>query len=176
MHRDPVHLDHEMTQLRARKRSRFVIVTLLILAVSTISAFANPTVQTNWSTYSVSGTSVDTILSQMRQKGPNGFWAYTRWYVRWSGSCQVSLEINYTIPKHTRLEALPPNIRSAWTQMFSALKTHEEQHGAHGLNAARELVQKRCRNGNAIVEKWAEQDRVYDRRTGHGRSEGVVFP
>lgn len=176
MHRDPVHLDNEIDHLRARKRGRFLIVALLVLAASTISAFANPSVKTNWGTYSVTGTTVDTILRQMKQKGPNGFWAYTQWRVRWSSTCQVSLEIQYTMPRHTRRGAMPVNIRTEWDQMIAALKSHEEQHGAHGVSAAKELVRQGCRNGNAIVQKWAEQDRIYDRRTGHGRTEGVTFP
>mgnify|MGYP001792138813 FL=1 len=176
MHRKPVHSENEDASFRARKRTRFVVVALLILVCSTISAFANPTVQTRWINYAVTGTTVDTILNQMRDNGPNGFWAYTRWYVRWTASCQVSLEINYTIPKHTRRGAMPAQTRIAWDRMIAALRAHEEQHGVHGMNAARELVQKRCRNGNAIVQKWAEQDRIFDRVTGHGRTEGVTFP
>ena len=176
MYRRPVHIDNEMAQLRARKRARFLIVVLLILAFSTISAFANPTVQTKWSTYAVTGTTVDSILRQMRDNGPNGFWAYTRWYVRWTAACQVSLEISYTMPQHTRRDAMPAHIRAEWDQMVAALKAHEQQHGVHGMNAARELVQKRCLNGNAIVQRWSEQDRIYDRATGHGRTEGVTFP
>lgn len=177
MHRKPVHSDNEDAYFRARKRTRFVVVVaLLILACSTISAFANPTVQTRWITYAVTGTTVDTILRQMQENGPNGFWAYTSWYVRWTASCQVTVEINYTMPKHARREAMPAHIRVEWDQMVAALKSHEKQHGVHGVNAANELVQKRCRNGNAIVQKWAEQDRVYDRMTGHGRTEGVTFP
>ncbi len=80
------------------------------------------------------------------------------------------------MPKHTRRGAMPAKIRVEWDSMIAALKAHEQQHGAHGINAARELVQKGCRNGDAIVAKWAEQDRIYDRNTGHGRTEGVIFP
>ena len=166
----------ERDPYRARKRLRFAVVVVLILAAGTLPAFANPSVKTNWSTYSVTSTSVDQILREMQQNGPNGFWAFTRWYVRWSGSCRVSLEINYTMPKHTRRGAMPAKIRVEWDSMIAALKAHEQQHGAHGINAARELVQKGCRNGDAIVAKWAEQDRIYDRNTGHGRTEGVIFP
>lgn len=169
----PIEPDPDFTR---RKRLRFVVVVLLLLGASTLAALANPTIKTNWNTYAVTATGVDQILRQMKQKGPNGFWAYTRWYVRWTGSCKVSLEISYTMPQHTNRNAMPANIRAEWDNMIAALKAHEEQHGAHGINAARELVQKGCRNGDAIVAKWSEQDRLYDRRTGHGRTEGVVFP
>lgn len=176
MHRKPVHVDNEVAYFRARKRTRFVVVTLLILACSTISAFANPSVQTKWASYAVTGTTVDTILRQLRNNSPNGVWAHTTWNVRWTVSCQVSLAIKHTLPKHARRGDMPAHIRVEWDQMVVALRAHEQQHGVHGMNAAYELVQKRCRNGNAIVQKWAEQDRVYDRMTGHGRTEGVTFP
>lgn len=166
----------EMTVLTTRKRVRFIVIVALIVAATTLASFANPTIKTNWTTYRVNATSVDGILREMQQNGPNGYWAYTRWYVRWSGSCQVSLEIRYTMPKHTQRAAMATSTRAAWDQMIAALKSHEEQHGAHGINAARELVRNGCRNGNRIVAKWAEQDRIYDRQTGHGRSEGVIFP
>ena len=32
---------------------------------------------------------------EMRRKGPDGFWAYTRWYIKWSRECSVRLTITY---------------------------------------------------------------------------------
>ena len=126
--------------------------------------------------YPVDGRSAQAVLQQLADRGPNGFWAYTSWYVRWSGNCVVTLQIDYTMPRHTRPESLHPSLRQRWVQMVKALHLHERKHGAHGIAAARELVQKNCRNGNAIVQKWADQDRILDKRTDHGASDGVVFP
>jgi predicted secreted Zn-dependent protease len=133
---------------------RFPFVTVASLLLGYLLSgpvLANPTVKTNWGSYTVNGTTAEALLSQMRRKGPNGFWAYTRWYVRWTGSCRVSLEINYTMPRHTNRGGMPANLRQQWDRMIAALKAHEEQHGAHGINAARELVQKRCKNGDAVL-------------------------
>lgn len=161
---------------RTRKRLRFVIVALLILVISTVASFANPTINTQWQTYSVTSATPDQILRELNQKGPNGYWGYTRWYVRWTNDCQVSLEILYTMPKHERPNAMSAHTRARWDKMIVALAAHEQRHGAHGISAARELVQVNCRNGDAIIAKWSEQDRLYDQRTGHGRTEGAVFP
>lgn len=155
---------------------QFAISVLCAALFCGTQAWANPTIRENWITYSVDGRSSAEVLSQMRFRGPNGFWAYTRWSVRWSASCKVDLEITYTMPQHTNPAALPRNVLARWKRMHAALVAHERKHGQHGINAAHELVANACRNGNAIIARWAEQDRVLDRRTRHGETEGVVFP
>ncbi|MEQ9243136.1 DUF922 domain-containing protein [Roseovarius indicus] len=157
------------------KHVLFPILALVGVLVA-VPALANPTIKENWETYPVDGTTADDILVQMQQRGPEGYWAYARWYVRWSADCQVRLRINYTMPRHVNPALLDEKLRLSWEKMLKALGKHEEQHGAHGVNAARELVEKECRDGNAIVDRWAEQDKIYDRETDHGRFEGVVFP
>lgn len=176
MQRDPVDLEKEMTKIRARKRARFVIVVLILLAVSTLSAFANPTVNTTWGRYSVSSTTAPGLLAELKQKGPNGYWGFTTWHVYWTDRCEVTVNIDYVVPSHTNRTALTPSLRRRWDQMMGALVAHERKHGAHALNAARELVEKSCANGDAIVQKWSDQDALLDQRTGHGQTEGVTFP
>lgn len=155
---------------------RLVLQAALVAGLGAGAAFANPTIKETWETYPVDGTTADEILTQMQERGPDGFWAYARWYVRWSGDCEVRLRINYTMPRHVNAALLDEPLRQSWEKMLEALGKHEEQHGAHGVGAANELVEKDCRDGNAIVDRWAEQDKIYDRETDHGRFEGVVFP
>ncbi|MEO0774651.1 MAG: DUF922 domain-containing protein [Pseudomonadota bacterium] len=163
-------------EFRTRKRLRFVVVTLLILAAGTLSAFANPAIQTNHTTYPVTGIRVDHIMNEFRYNGLNNHWAYTRWHVSWTGHCLVSLEITYIMPEHTRKRDMPANLRASWDRMMGALWAHELQHGTHAMNAAQELVNNGCQNGNAIIAKWQEQDRLFDEATHHGRTQGVIFP
>ncbi|MEQ9260200.1 MAG: DUF922 domain-containing protein [Roseovarius sp.] len=137
---------------------------------------ANPSVKEKWASYNVNGRTSAELLSQMKQRGPNGFWAYTNWYVRWSANCKVDVEISYTMPKHTNPGSMPADVKARWDRMNAALAAHERKHGQHGINAARELVATSCKNGNAVIAKWAEQDKVLDKRTRHGETEGVVFP
>lgn len=139
-------------------------------------ASAKPSVKEKWAAYRVDGTTASQILAQMQQRGPNGYWAYTNWYVRWTGSCQVSVEISYTVPKHMNEAALPANLRTRWQAMYNALVAHERKHGQHGINAANEIAAAGCTNGDAIIKKWANADKVLDQRTTHGKTEGVVFP
>jgi predicted secreted Zn-dependent protease len=152
------------------------VISLCAALFCGAQAMANPSVRENWTNYAVDGRDAGTILNQMAQRGPNGFWAYTTWYVRWTANCRVSLEIDYILPRHSRPNALPEHLRVRWAWMHANLVRHERKHGQHGINAANELIAKRCRNGDSIIQKWANADRRLDARTGHGRTEGVVFP
>ena len=152
-----------------------VFSTFLILLTSAGLASAKPKVKENWSYYEVRGNSIGQLQSQLKSKGPKGFWAYTSWYVRWSGACAVSVEIRYTMPKLIKNDAMPASVLSIWNKMYAALEKHERNHGQHGINAAREIERNGCRNGKAIIRKWAEQDRIYDRKTQHGKTEGIRF-
>lgn len=127
--------------------------------------------------YPIRGTSSAELKAQMKANGPNGWWAYTTWYVRWTGDCRVSLTIDYTMPKWTNAAAAPAKLRSAWDRMYANLKAHEEGHGRHGIEAAREVAQSKCKGDpRRITNKWATQDKVYDAKTNHGVAQGVVLP
>lgn len=138
-------------------------------------ASAGPIPEVRVVTYGVDALTLTNLKKQMKDRGPNGFWAYTRWYVKWTRTCEVSLTIDYTYPQHIRSEALHPAVRKAWFDMMAALKAHEEQHGAHGIAAARDIVQADCKKARRIIQKWAAEDRRYDRRTRHGKTEGVIL-
>ena len=145
--------------------------------VGAAAALAAPKVTVNTSYYPISGRSTSDLIEQMRQRGPNGFWAYTRWYVRWTGDCRVSVSIDYTYPQWTDRDRAPPYTRRLWDKMMTARRRHEEGHGRHGLNAAAEVEKSRCAGDpRAITRKWAARDKAYDARTAHGRKEGVVLP
>lgn len=79
------------------------------------------------------------------------------------------------MPKLAKRNTIAPDLLAKWDQMIVLLKRHEENHGAHGIAAAKELVAKGCNGGNAIVDKWVKEDKAYDRRTAHGRKEGIKF-
>ena len=112
----------------------------------------------------------------MKRKGPNGYWAYAKWFVRWTSKCKVIVTLNYTFPEWTNSSTGPQDLQVKWEKMTRALKKHEENHGLHGIKAGREIVANKCRNGRAIIRKWANQDKIYDRNTAHGKKEGVRLP
>jgi predicted secreted Zn-dependent protease len=123
--------------------------------------------------YDVTGQTADELRRQMSKKGPNGFWAYTRWYVRWSETCRVDLEISFTLPRLSDRNRVPLPLRSRWDSMLEKLIAHEEQHAEHGRAAAREVAAANCKNARAIIKSWAAEDKAYDKRTRHGSTEGV---
>ena len=140
-----------------------------------LPALANPVIQIEERPYPVDATTIAGLRRQMNTRGPVGFWAYTRGHVVWRGHCEVTVRIRYTMPQHTNPNAMPPQVRAKWNAMLSAMRRHEERHGQHSINAAREIRQAGCRNGLAILRKWRAQDRAYDARTRHGKSEGVAL-
>lgn len=161
------------------RQGRFRSVVLgagLLLAVAAPALAAEPVVTVNTVYYEVSGRTGADLKREMKRKGPHGFWAYTRWYVRWTAGCEVSLEINYTFPKLAKRKKVPLTVRSNWDSMLRKLTAHEENHGGHGISAAREVAEKRCRNAHAIVKQWAAEDKIYDSKTRHGLAEGVRLP
>lgn len=78
-----------------------------------------------------------------------------------------------TFPRHTNPDALSVHDRRIWDDMTTALLTHEMNHIQHGIQAADEIRRANCRGGNAIIRKWANEDRAYDSRTRNGVLEGV---
>ena len=147
---------------------------LILLALGAAAPLAAaPTMQERLSYYPVSGRNLGELRRDMAQNGPNGFWGYTSWYVEWSASCDVSLRIDITMPQLKRPERLSPQDLAIWQRMEAALLAHERLHAAHGVAAAREIHDAKCRNAQAIIQKWAQQDRVLDQTTQHGRTQGV---
>ena len=139
------------------------------------AAEARPKVQVVEKTYTVNATTAAGLRQQMKLRGPGGYWAYTDWYVRWTGGCRVSVKINFTMPRHTNEAALDPALLRQWRAMVAALKAHEQLHADHGIKAAQEIERRRCAGGDAIIKKWADQDKVLDKRTNHGIRDGVVL-
>jgi len=139
------------------------------------TAWSKPKVTETITYYEISGDTAAELRAQMKTKGPNGYWGYSRWYVRWSGSCKLSVTVDITMPKLKNPENVPAGLVQKFDKMYAALLTHEKNHGQHGISAAEEIEANRCKNGNAIIDKWAAEDVTYDKRTNHGETEGVVL-
>lgn len=159
------------------RRSLPIAWALAILVFASVAQAQPGDPEIRIHTYSIRGKSSAELRAQMAANGPEGWWAYTQWYVRWTGDCQVSLSIDYTMPKWENENAAPANLRTSWNRMIAKLWAHEQGHGRHGIEAAKEIIKSGC-NGNPrdITDKWAEQDRVYDRETNHGVNQGVSLP
>jgi len=115
------------------------------------------------------------LKRQMDLLGPKGFWAYTKWRLSWTFRCKVNLTITYTLPELRNRDQVPLPVRGRWDRMLKNLITHEKGHGQLGRNAARDVAAAHCIHGRRIVNHWSAQDKVYDTRTDHGLTQGVVM-
>ena len=152
------------------------ILSALVIVWCTAADAGNPGFKTSWKYYNVTGSTAKELKRNMKQKGPNGYWAYARWYINWSGNCQVDATIHYTMPRWQNKTSAPKSLQDSWDKMIAILKTHEEVHGSHGIKAANAIVEAKCQNAHEIITKWANEDKNFDARTGHGRRQGVVLP
>lgn len=152
---------------------RICLIALILVAAT--PAVAAPQMTERLVHYPVSGRNLGELRRDMAQNGPEGFWGFTRWWIEWSGSCEVSLSITITMPRLESPERLSARDLAIWQRMEAALLAHERLHAAHGIAAAREIHDARCRNARSIIDKWAEQDRILDRTTRNGRTQGVLL-
>jgi predicted secreted Zn-dependent protease len=126
--------------------------------------------------YDVSSLTAVGLRNQMRRRGPRGYWAYAQWWVSWTAECQITLTQTIDMPRHTRPDSLPADLRVSWDRMITALLAHERVHTGHGASAAAEIAAAQCEGAYEIIDRWAAEDQAFDRRTDHGRLEGVVLP
>ncbi len=149
----------------------FIFVVGLLFVVHSVSA-ADPTIVTNTNYYDISGTYKQEIFKEMSAKEIKGYWAYTPWKVRWSSSCEVKVTVSYTYPKLKDRNRSPLSLRNTWDKMMRNLIAHEEQ---HGINAANEIVENDCHDAWSITRRWAQQVKIFDAETEHGRLQGITL-
>lgn len=131
------------------------------------------------------------------------FAGWTEWRIQWQfdrrnvpQGCAVEkavtkTEVDYTLPRWTDADHAPPEVRETWNRFLEALTVHEEGHG----QLARELAERlefaiqslppepTCEELDARVNELAnrmimedKEQEEYDRRTGHGHTQGAAFP
>jgi predicted secreted Zn-dependent protease len=138
-----------------------------------------------------------------RDKPWDGYIAYATWNVQWryrfvekAGRCRVTrvrvaVDVDVVYPRWDPPLTASPILVSRWQYNIAALRLHERGHAQNGLDTAAEVVRAltaikskgTCKQleraldaaGEAIVERGAERDKVYDLETGHGRTQGVGF-
>jgi predicted secreted Zn-dependent protease len=105
--------------------------------------------------YAVDGSSLSTLLSSLRERGPSdghGTWAAnTAWVFRWSyqpvsdagcrvASAKVDLALTYTYPRWTVPADAPPGLVAAWDSYLANVELHEHGHRDIAEAAAADLV------------------------------------
>jgi len=152
-----------------------------------------------------SATVLAAQIDQNGPSGPDGkrYAGKTKWDVQWKfkheqhgGTCEmkevaVAVGVAQTLPKWRSEKKGVAALKTRWQQFTDALKRHEDGHKDHGIAAGKEieaalLAAKPASNcedlaasanspADAIVKKYQKLDQEYDRKTGHGRSEGAVL-
>lgn len=103
----------------------------------------------------------------------------------------VTLDLTVTLPRWTHRDRAARAARERWDAYLAALVAHEAQHRALAVEAARQVDALlaatapggRCRDlqwrveqaVNRIQRRLAVDNSLFDRRTRHGREQGVVL-
>ncbi len=125
--------------------------------------------------YEVSGDTLGQLRRDLARNGPKGFWGFTRWWITWSPSCEIKLDITITMPRLAPTANLSAQDLAIWNAMVDALYRHEQMHAEHGRQAAAEIIASNCDQPRRIIRKWANRDRALDRQTRHGATQGVTL-
>nr|PZN74272.1 MAG: hypothetical protein DIU57_19450 [Pseudomonadota bacterium] len=131
------------------------------------------------------------------------FAGWAEWRIRWwydreqvPQGCKVSravteTDIEYTLPRWVDAANAPEELRETWNRFVEALTVHEQGHGdlARALAAEIEFAirnlppEPTCeeldRKVNELANRMILEDRTqeaYDLATGHGQTQGAVFP
>lgn len=126
----------------------------------------------------------------------------TTWKIEWTfdvveteGACeitrvQVDLTATVTLPQWTPGNGAPDALVDAWRRYETALRRHEARHYRHGVMATEQIraladsaSKGPCRTvgqafdakASRILQMHASLSQLYDVRTRHGATEGVVL-
>lgn len=130
-------------------------------------------------------------------------WGVAQWRVRWGwrttshgGGCRlvgvrVYLVTEVTLPEWRDADTAPAELQVRWEDFITALRAHEYGHRNRAFLAATEVhdalldvrapdcldIGERAEaTAREVIERYLALDEEYDRRTLHGRAEGVVWP
>ncbi len=126
-------------------------------------------------TYDIVGDDLADLERQMEWKGPGGYWAYARTNWEWDAQCNMTFRARVTMPKLVSRHRLDQAELAEWDRMFAALEAHEMGHIEIGKAWASAIKAAGCRDSDRIDAQWRDEDGEYDRRTNHGRLEGVYL-
>ena len=130
--------------------------------------------------------------------------AYTKWQVDWRyrwwetpDSCRITsastrVRITYTLPSWQNYDDAEAALKSRWDRYYKALYEHEKGHRDLGVRAAQEIenailnVEPRetCSElskdadaaAQAVLDRYIQLEKQYDRQTNHGAKTGAMFP
>lgn len=149
--------------------------------------------------YEITGQSAEDLRAQMDLYGPtaDGYKgdAAANWYITWdwpgygTTHCDLSqatttLEVIVTLPQWEIPADASPELKEHWQTYLNHLYQHEQghvdlyyQYYPQVKEAIRDAT---CSQADAaaqaVLETIRAADRAYDSQTGHGQTQGAVFP
>lgn len=147
-------------------------------------------------------TLLDSLRERGPSDGHGTWAANTAWVFRWSyqpasgaecrvGSARVDLALTYTYPRWATPVDVAPGLVMAWASYLDRVEHHEHGHRDIAEAAAADLVatlealpaQTSCdalattarATASQILARHADEQRAYDRETGHGATQGAVL-
>lgn len=156
--------------------------------------------------YTLTGATAEELAADLHARRPRDerFTGWTRWRLRWRfepvevgqrcrvGPVDVDLDLTTVLPAWDAPEDADPLLVVAWVDYLDALEHHEEGHAALAREAA-ERIRDRLTElpaardcdalrsfahtvGHAEVERLRAANAHLDDVTGHGATQGAVFP
>lgn len=125
--------------------------------------------------YDVTGKTLRELQQDMKARGPQGFWAYTKTNWNWDGQCNMMYKATITMPNLASRDNLNAADLVIWDRMVGNLHSHEMEHVEIGRRWATEIKQANCDPASVaqIDARNKGSDAELDRRTDHGRLSGV---
>lgn len=156
--------------------------------------------------YDITGSSIDELYQEMREKGPpssgHRYYAEARWNIRWSfttvmrmGQCElddieVPMTISITMPQWEPVDG-DTTLLNQWQSFHESLFLHEEGHREIAMDSGREIIKtlksmkafscdtlrdEANRKARELFENYNIRNRLYDKDTRHGINQGAVWP
>jgi predicted secreted Zn-dependent protease len=132
------------------------------------------------------------------------FDAYTRWYINWSypystqdGQCttgpvKVAVRVTLTLPQWDPPSDASQELVDKWNAYLAALQVHEDGHKEIAIQAGNEILHTleglpphpTCDEleeaadaaGKSVLNRYRQQEIIYDQSTDHGATQGARFP
>jgi predicted secreted Zn-dependent protease len=188
---------------RARRVLLGALVSIFLGSAGNAQLQPEPRIDESVTTYEIHGTTARELTQQMVTLGPPAgdgrrFAANTRWTVRWTYPYARSARGCTTGPVRTHVTVkivLPhwvpvrPPLEAEWLRFSRALRSHEDGHRDIGVDAAREIAaalarlepQSSCDAlekvadslGERLLQEARNRDKLYDRETNHGQTQGA---
>ncbi len=178
----------------------FLLCSLTVASPHPHSFFVDPNVRITW--IDVKTSTLEEADQELKIRGPKDLWGFPRyavtsWRVRWSWPIDMGracydrttaeAQIEMQLPRWVPTIPPSPQDQHRWVNAYRALLIHEYDHAAQARLTAKliERAIKRAAKHRTLTAKDAhiiarrlisqnnEWDASYDKRTQHGRDQGV---